>query len=697
MIHSSRVLGLSSGGSGCISEKNEVTSYLHSVYTKHTLVSKFESGCPTSIKTALLDGGARTKMTPATSVRCHIHFGTLRRFFFLQVSPFLIVSAATAASCCHSVSSYVNNSVFSNQAASLTMMILLRRCNNVAGKSRALSAFSTRTAPAVRENIERELFSPTNKTTTVSRHHYQGQCQLCHHQQKLSFPMSMPTDIAKCKRWMSSALPQMDDDDLHHDRSSAGATTISTPFLLADIGEGIAEVELMQWYVQKGDHIQQFDRVCEVQSDKATVEITSRYDGIVLSLEHAVGDMVKVGEPLMFIAADHEDGHHHVPNIGGGATQSTSSAAVDEQLHIPTIASQFHFESDGPATSIDGASTTSTAAFTSSSENKVLTSPAIRKLAKEYNLNLATIVGTGPKGRVSKGDVLTVLKERGLASSTSSSAPAASIQSKPEARLPSAHPAERTTTASASTSTADHTSLPLQQDTVVPLRGYNRLMASTMTASLEIPHMMYSDEVNLNKFFKYKAEQKHNQDPRMRLALLPLTIKAVSKALEHYPLLNASFDSSNTQVTMWKDHNIGIAMDTPRGLIVPVLKRCQDKSIPQLTEELQRLKEAAAQGTVDAEDLKGATFTLSNIGAIGAGGKYMCPVVTPPQVAIGAIGKIERLPRFVGDTMEVEEAHICVISWGGDHRVVDGATLARFHTRWKEYMEDPVRLVMEMK
>ncbi|KAL3904242.1 MAG: hypothetical protein SGARI_005009, partial [Bacillariaceae sp.] len=123
----------------------------------------------------------------------------------------------------------------------------------------------------------------------------------------------------------------------------------------------------------------------------------------------------------------------------------------------------------------------------------------------------------------------------------------------------------------------------------------------------------------------------------------------------------------------------------------------QHKSIPQLTQELQQLKEAAAQGAVDSEDLKGATFTLSNIGAIGNGGKAMSPVVTPPQVAIGAIGKIERLPRFVGNSMEVEEAHICTVSWGGDHRVVDGATMARFHTQWKKYMEDPVRLLMEMR
>jgi 2-oxoisovalerate dehydrogenase E2 component (dihydrolipoyl transacylase) len=234
-----------------------------------------------------------------------------------------------------------------------------------------------------------------------------------------------------------------------------------------------------------------------------------------------------------------------------------------------------------------------------------------------------------------------------------------------------------------------------------------------MTASLQIPHMVYADEVNLNKFLKYKRDHQSlagagaglGADPHRKLSFLPFAIKAVSNALHHYPLLNASFDAeSPNQVTLWKDHNIGVAMDTPRGLIVPVLKRVQDRSLPELARDLQRLKDAAANGTVPPDDLKGATFTLSNIGAIGGGGTYMCPVVTSPQVAIGALGKIQRLPRFVssqeqgnGKSMEIEEAHICVVSWGGDHRVVDGATMARFHARWKAYMEDPVLLLMEMR
>ena len=152
--------------------------------------------------------------------------------------------------------------------------------------------------------------------------------------------------------------------------------------------------------------------------------------------------------------------------------------------------------------------------------------------------------------------------------------------------------------------------------------------------------------------------------------------------------------------------DIGIAMDTPRGLIVPVIKQCQNKSLPELAEELKHLKAAVAEGVggLAASDLKGATFTLSNVGAIGGGGTYMSPIVTPPQVAIGALGQIRRLPRYVtlsstdpAQSQTIEEAHICAVSWAADHRVVDGATVARFHKSFKEYMEDPIKLLLDLR
>eukprot|EP00980_Cylindrotheca_fusiformis_P009256 scaffold2018_cov113-Cylindrotheca_fusiformis.AAC.10 len=452
-----------------------------------------------------------------------------------------------------------------------------------------------------------------------------------------------------------------DNDDRHQQRM--------TPFVLADIGEGIAEVEVLQWFVQVGDDVNQFDRICEVQSDKATVEITSRYDGRIASLEYQVGDMAKVGQPLLFLQSEASG------DVGSEDTVPKTTHIMEmeefkeeEPLKIPSIASKFQLSTD------DGRN---------KGEVKVLTTPAIRKLAKENDLDLSTIVGSGPKGRVLKGDVLTVLRERGIVSPSARAQSSANPTGLPETTR---NNIQSTSTSNVITS-IDQAVLPLQEDTRLELRGYNRLMVQTMVASLQIPHMVYADELNVSQLMAHKKS----------LPFLPYLCKAVSKALSQYPLLNSSFQEDNS-VSLHKDHNLGIAMDTPRGLIVPVIRQVQDKSIAEIQLELQRLKELAQTGTVPTQDLQGATFTLSNIGAIGGGGTYMSPIVTPPQVAIGAFGKIQRLPRFASsDSSQVEEAHIVTVSWAGDHRVIDGATMARFHAQVKEYMQEPITILKDCK
>jgi 2-oxoisovalerate dehydrogenase E2 component (dihydrolipoyl transacylase) len=259
-----------------------------------------------------------------------------------------------------------------------------------------------------------------------------------------------------------------------------------------------------------------------------------------------------------------------------------------------------------------------------------------------------------------KGDVLTVLEKQGLWKGSETTALAKPV-----------NPQEATD----SITNLDEVKLPLTHDTHLQLRGYNRLMVSSMTQSISIPHMVYSDEIDLSAL---KPTQ---------LKFLPYLIKSVSKALEKYPILNSSLQKDS--IVLHTDHNFGIAIDTPLGLIVPVISLVIDLSIRQIGDELIRLKDLAYNGTLAQSDLEGATFTLSNIGAIGGGGTYMSPIITSQQVAIGAIGNIQRLPRFVsGDSDQVQEAQVCNISWAGDHRVVDGATMARFHSQVKDYLED---------
>jgi 2-oxoisovalerate dehydrogenase E2 component (dihydrolipoyl transacylase) len=447
------------------------------------------------------------------------------------------------------------------------------------------------------------------------------------------------------------------------------------PYMLADIGEGIAEVELLQWYVTPGDHVAQFDRICEVQSDKATVEITSRYDGVIESLDGQVGDMISVGTPLLHIAVSSK-GDETTTQLEMSPTLNNVDDEED-RLHIPSLASKFDLDQE----QVVPASKTS----------KVLTTPAVRKLAMDYDLDLGNVVGTGPKGRVLKADVLKMLKDSGIFDEGTS-----------DTQQPKSAPSLKEE---------------VVEDKTVEIKGFNRLMVKSMTASLQIPHMCYADEIVMNEILKCRKELKPLAESYgIKLSLLPFAIKAASLAMKEYPVLNSTLNAEEYKVTYRASHNIGVAMDTPRGLAVPVVKECQNLSVLEIAQELQRLKNLvravislfayayqcvsqrpclnkAVEGALSENDITNGTFTLSNVGAIG--GTYMSPIVTSPQVAIGAMGRVQRVPRFVGD--KVEEVHIMQISWGGDHRVIDGATMARFSNQWKAYMESPMSMVFSMK
>ena len=433
--------------------------------------------------------------------------------------------------------------------------------------------------------------------------------------------------------------------------------------------------------MEPGDRVAQFDRVCEVQSDKATVEITSRFDGIVDSLNGQVGDMLSVGSPLLHIAVEGADavGGSTPTSVPSEQQQSSVPAPppipklhnVNEQedrLHIPQVASTFPEYGTGDDTG-------STAGKRHSSA-KVLTTPAVRKLGMEHNIDLSSIGGTGPKGRILKADILKIIKAK----------------EGPSVHVP---PIGRDVENNQQQINASFFGT-VGEDSIVPIRGYNRLMVKSMTASLQVPQMCYSDEVNMNALKVCREELKPLAATQgVKLSYLPFLIKAASLAITEYPVLNSSIDVDNFNLTYHASHNIGVAMDSPRGLVVPVIKHVQSLSILDIARELTRLQEAAKEGNLSEDDITGVTFSLSNIGAIG--GTYMSPIVAPPQVAIGAIGKIQRLPRFVGDSDEVEEANIMQISWGGDHRVVDGATMARFSNQWKAYLERPMTMAFAMR
>ncbi|XP_066995667.2 lipoamide acyltransferase component of branched-chain alpha-keto acid dehydrogenase complex, mitochondrial isoform X2 [Anabrus simplex] len=393
------------------------------------------------------------------------------------------------------------------------------------------------------------------------------------------------------------------------------------PFNLSDIGEGIKEVTIKEWFVKVGDKVSQFDNICEVQSDKASVTITSRYDGIITKLHYDIDEIAEVGKPL-----------------------------VDLQI------SEDYAES--PPAPVDDAEPVQ-----SQENTKVLATPAVRRIAAEHEINLNTISGTGRNGRVLKEDLLAYL---GLLEKDSSVKECSRSAPKPEGNIPS--------------------------DRTEKIKGVMKIMTRTMTAANMIPHLVYSDEIVVDELVSYcsKVKQLSNE---VKVTYMPFFIKAASKALEKFPILNSSVDEACENITYKSHHNIGVSMDTPSGLLVPNIKNVQQMDIVEIAKELNRLHKLALEGALTPSDLAGGTFTLSNIGSIG--GTYTKPVLLPPEVAIGGIGKIQVVPRYNQNDDLVKTRIIC-ISWAADHRVIDGATVARFSNTWKYYVENPILTMLRL-
>jgi len=425
------------------------------------------------------------------------------------------------------------------------------------------------------------------------------------------------------------------------------------PFKLSDIGEGIMEVTVKEWYVKEGDKVSQFDSICEVQSDKASVTITSRYDGVIKKLYYEVDATAIVGTPLVDIE-----------------TEAGEEVAHEEDVvETPAMSHEEHTHQQ-----IKG--------------HKTQATPAVRRLAMENNIKLSEVVGTGKDGRILKEDILNF-----IAKQTGAILPDTQFEIKPPPPAP-IKPKEK-----APPQTAPIPAMPRPvftgKDVTEPLKGFHKAMVRTMSAALKIPHFGYCDEIDMTRLVELRAELKGVTESRgVKLSYMPFFIKAASLGLLHFPILNASVDEGCQNITYKASHNIGLAMDTSQGLLVPNVKNVQVLSVFDIAQELNRLQKLGANGQLGTADLTGGTFSLSNIGSIG--GTYAKPVILPPEVAIGALGKIQILPRF-NSRGDVVKAHIMNVSWSADHRIIDGATMCRFSNLWKSYLENPSSMVLDLK
>ncbi|XP_022064769.1 lipoamide acyltransferase component of branched-chain alpha-keto acid dehydrogenase complex, mitochondrial [Acanthochromis polyacanthus] len=429
-------------------------------------------------------------------------------------------------------------------------------------------------------------------------------------------------------------------------------------FKLSDIGEGIMEVTVKEWYVKEGDKVSQFDSICEVQSDKASVTITSRYDGVIRKLYYDVDATALVGKPLVDIE-----------------TELNSEVIQEEDVvETPAMAREEHTHQE-----IKG--------------HKTQATPAVRRLAMENNIKLSEVVGTGKDGRILKEDILNFLaKQTGAILPPT---PFQEIQTPPPAAFITAAAARPASVPPAVKPPPITKPVFTGKDVTEPLKGFHKAMVKTMTAALKIPHFGYCDEVDLSRLVSLRSELKSVSESRgVRLSYMPFFIKAASLGLLHFPILNASVDEACQNIMYKASHNIGLAMDTSQGLLVPNVKNVQLLSVLEIAQELNRLQTLGAAGQLGAADLSGGTFTLSNIGSIG--GTYAKPVILPPEVAIGALGKIQVLPRFDA-AGQVVRAHIMQVSWSADHRIIDGATMCRFSNLWRDYLENPASMVLDLK
>ena len=412
-------------------------------------------------------------------------------------------------------------------------------------------------------------------------------------------------------------------------------------FILPDIGEGIVECEVIEWKVREGDIIEEDQIVVDVSTDKAIVEIPSMYNGRITKLHHAAGDIAKVHAPLFAIEVEADE------DAGSPAPMTQSSEQTPEPVVLEEAQAQTQESVESNA--------------------KVLTTPAVRKMAREHQLDLGTIAGTGKQGRVLKEDVLSFL----------ASDKPADVPSSPLASIPNSTPGV------------------VAEDRVEVIRGVRKIMAERMTESVAtIPHFTFVDELDVTELMQLRRNlnEQYGSD-ELKITLMPLFIKALSLAIKQFPAVNSRANADFSELTYIASHNIGMAVDGANGLLVPNIKAVEQRSILDIAAQVMGLTKAARSGKINPADLKGGSITISNIGAIG--GTVATPIINKPEVAIVALGKIQKLPRF-DEQGNVVARNIMTVSWSGDHRVIDGGTIARFNNCWKGYLEQPATMLAAM-
>jgi pyruvate dehydrogenase E2 component (dihydrolipoamide acetyltransferase) len=483
--------------------------------------------------------------------------------------------------------------------------------------------------------------------------------------------------------------------------------TVET-FKLPDVGEGVAEGELVRWLVEDGEEIDEDQPLAEVETDKALVDLPSPFAGTVVERHAEEGEMVPVGTVIVSVDVG-----------GGGDTDVTAaSASGDDEAEAP-------------------------------SDGRVFAPPHTRRLARELGVDLARVEGSGPGGRVTDADVRAAAEgeaEPPAPTPRSTDADATSVV-QASADDAGAHresadavtAAERDRTLAAPATRRLAADLGVDLDAVptderrdgeafvtpelvrkfaageeatadaeptasapadgpqpgdrIPYRGVRRAIGEQMErAKYTAPHVTHTDEVDVTRLVETKADlEPYAAEAGVSLTYLPFVMRAVTRALQEFPRVNASLDEDAEEIVLHDDYNLGVATATDAGLMVPVVEDVDGKTLLELAAETARKVERARDRSIDREEMQGGTFTITNVGVIG--GEYATPIVNHPEVAILALGKVAERPRVVDG--DVVPRYTLPLSLSVDHRVVDGAVAARFTNRVMALLAAPARLLVE--
>lgn len=431
--------------------------------------------------------------------------------------------------------------------------------------------------------------------------------------------------------------------------------------------------------------MEQFDKICEVQSDKASVEITSPFDGVIKKLHYEPDDMAITGKPLVDIDIQGELSEADLEKLGGTEGEGEESAGAERQesstfrdkKDMEDTEQQKEVEAEGVGAehtppepdSYSSSQPQQTSRPPSKGEKGSLATPAVRHLIKEHRLEIEDIDGTGKDGRVLKEDVQRYVSQGGQQPQSQQGIVSTAFMA-----------------ARASTS---------REDRQVALTNIQSQMYKTMTRSLNIPHFLYTTSADMSAVTALR--KRINASADQKTTSLAFIMKAVSLAFLRHPLLNAALGTKNAnkpELTYKGSHNFAIAIDTPSGLLVPVVKNVQDLSISEIAAKMRELSQKARENKLTPGDFSGATFTVSNIGSVGGG--VVAPVISEPQVAIVGVGRSRIVPAF-DENEELVKREELVFSWSADHRVVDGAECARCAERVKSLLEDPSAMLVELR